>query len=147
MTQIFDESGEVFPVTLVMAVEDKKAEKTDETESMSLEEGDIISVSGKSKGKGFQGGVKRHGFAGGARSHGQKHSEREVGSIGGGGRGGGRVVKGMRMPGRMGNNRVTVKNLKVIKVIPETGEIFIQGAIPGRRGTEITIREVSKKVS
>ncbi|MCI0566137.1 50S ribosomal protein L3, partial [bacterium] len=82
--------------------------------------GDQVRVSGISKGKGFQGGVKRHGFHGGPRSHGQKHSEREVGSIGGGGgRAGGRVAKGMRMAGRMGNDRVTVKNLKILAVDAE----------------------------
>ena len=101
--------------------------------------GDIISVSGITKGKGFQGGVKRHGFKGGSRTHGQKHSEREPGSIGGGGRAGGRVVKGMRMAGRMGGDVITVKNLKVLQVLPETGEIVVKGAIPGRRGTLIEI--------
>ena len=85
--------------------------------------------------------VKRHGFKGGRRSHGQKHSEREPGSIGGGGRAGGRVVKGMRMAGRMGGERVTVKNLKVIKVIPESKEIYIKGAVPGRRGAKVEIRK------
>src|SRR3989344_1241792 len=66
--------------------------------------GDVVEVSAISKGKGFQGVVKRHGFSGGPRSHGQKNKERAQGSIGGGGRAGGRVVKGMRMAGRMGGN-------------------------------------------
>lgn len=132
MSQIFDETGEVFPVTLV--VTDKNSQE------FSLSEGDVVTVSGKSKGKGFQGVVKRHKFKGGPRSHGQKHSEREAGSIGGGGRAGGRVAKGMRMAGRMGGKRVTVKNLKIIKILPETGEIFVQGAIPGRRGTVVEVR-------
>ncbi len=132
MTQIFDETGEVFPVTVVMSIK-----KLDEM----VKEGDIVTVSGRSKGKGFQGVVKRHGFKGGRRSHGQKHSEREAGSIGGGGRAGGRVIKGMRMAGRMGNERVTVKNLKIIKILPETNEIFIRGAVPGRRGTLLEIRK------
>ncbi len=108
-------------------------------------EGDTVTVSGISKGKGFQGVVKRHGFKGGQRTHGQKHSEREPGSIGGGGRAGGRVVKGMRMAGRMGGDRITVKNLKVLQVIPETGEIVIKGAIPGRRGTMLEIHATSTK--
>ena len=132
MTQIFADSGEVFPVTLAMV--DK------ETSVADLVEGDIVTVSGTSKGKGFQGVVKRHGFKGGRRSHGQKHSEREPGSIGGGGRAGGRVAKGMRMAGRMGGKRVTVKNLKLIKIVPEAGELYIQGAIPGRRGTKIEVK-------
>lgn len=102
--------------------------------------GDVVEISGISKGKGFQGVVKRHGFEGGRRSHGQKHSEREPGSIGGGGRAGGRVAKGMRMAGRMGSDRVTVKNLKVIAVDPKNNQIFVEGAIPGRRGTLIEIK-------
>ena len=105
-----------------------------------LNVGDVVEVSAISKGKGFQGVVKRHMFEGGRRSHGQKHSEREAGSIGGGGRKGGRVAKGMRMPGRMGYDRVTVKNLKIVAVDPETKQIFVSGAIPGRRGTLIEIK-------
>ena len=134
MTQIFDESGEVHPVTLV-AVEDAESQALE-----GLTEGEMVTISGKSKGKGFQGVVKRHGFKGGSRTHGQKHSEREAGSIGGGGRAGGRVVKGMRMAGRMGGERVTVKNLRVIKILPETKEVFIEGAVPGRRGSKVEIK-------
>ncbi len=106
-------------------------------------EGDTVVVSGITKGKGFQGVVKRHGFKGGPRSHGQKHSEREAGSIGGGGRAGGRVAKGMRMPGRMGADRVTVKNLKVVSIDAEAGVFYIKGAVPGRRGTLLEIRGVN----
>lgn len=102
-----------------------------------FKKGDIIIVSGLSKGKGFQGVVKRHGFHGGPRSHGQKHSEREPGSIGGGLRN--KVPKGMRMAGRMGGDRVTVKNLEVIEVDKENNQILVKGAIPGRRGTLIEI--------
>lgn len=138
MTQIFSETGEVFPVTLVKELQGKTL--PDDLQGLALQEGDIVTVSGTSKGKGFQGVVKRHGFTGGPRSHGQKHSEREPGSIGGGGRAGGRVIKGMRMAGRMGGERVTVKNLKIIKILPETREIFIRGAIPGRRGSKVEIR-------
>ena len=102
--------------------------------------GDVVSISGKSKGKGFQGVVKRHGFHGGSRTHGQKRSEREPGSIGGGGRAGGRVAKGMRMAGRMGFERVTVKNLKVVAVDTEGSTILVSGAVPGRRGTLLEIK-------
>jgi large subunit ribosomal protein L3 len=102
--------------------------------------GDIVAVSAISKGKGFQGVVKRHGFAGGPRSHGQKNKERSPGSIGGGGRAGGRVVKGMRMAGRMGGDRVTVKNLRVLQVDTATNTLVISGAIPGRPGTLVEIR-------
>ncbi|HVX91489.1 MAG TPA: 50S ribosomal protein L3 [Candidatus Paceibacterota bacterium] len=102
--------------------------------------GDTVQVSGITKGKGFQGGVKRHGFKGGSRTHGQKHSEREPGSIGGsGGRAGGRVAKGIRMAGRMGGDRVTVKNLTVLAVDPATNEIIVSGAVPGARGTILEI--------
>jgi len=84
--------------------------------------------------------VKRHGFHGGPRSHGQKHSEREPGSIGGsGGRAGGRVAKGMRMAGRMGADRVTVKNLKVLAIDATTHEIIVSGAVPGNRGTLLEV--------
>ncbi len=100
--------------------------------------GDTVAVSAISKGKGFQGVVKRHGFGGGPRSHGQKHSEREPGSIGGGLRN--KVPKGMRMAGRMGGERVTVRNLIVLQANPENNQIVIKGAIPGRRGTLVEIR-------
>lgn len=108
-----------------------------------FEQGDMVSVSAISKGKGFQGVVKRYGFKGGPRSHGQKHSERERGSSGGGpGRAGGRVVKGMRMAGRMGGDRVTVKNLKLVRIDANKGELFVKGAVPGRKGTVVEIRAI-----
>ncbi len=100
--------------------------------------GDVIEVSSISKGKGFQGVVKRHGFGGGPRTHGQKHSEREPGSIGGGLRN--KVPKKMRMAGRMGSDNVTVKNLNVLHIDLENGLVFVKGAIPGRRGTPVEIR-------
>ncbi|GMQ95054.1 MAG: 50S ribosomal protein L3 [Patescibacteria group bacterium] len=103
-----------------------------------FEEGDVVQVSGVTKGKGFQGVVKRHGFHGGPRSHGQKHSEREPGSIGA--TGPQRVFKGVRMGGRMGSDRVTVKNLKVLKVDKENNTLLISGAVPGKRGTLLEIR-------
>lgn len=105
-----------------------------------FKKGDSVTISGTSKGKGFQGVVKRHGFHGGSRTHGQKHSEREPGAIGGGARAGGRVAKGMRMAGRMGGERVTVKNLTVVDVLPEDNLILVEGAVPGRRGTVLEIR-------
>ena len=105
-----------------------------------FEIGQIVETISTSKGKGFQGVVKRHMFEGGRRSHGQKHSEREAGSIGGGGRAGGRVIKGMRMAGRMGGDRVTQINVKIIGVNKETNEIYLSGGIPGRRGSLVEIR-------
>jgi large subunit ribosomal protein L3 len=103
-----------------------------------LSEGDVVTVSSISKAKGFQGPVKRYGFKGGPRTHGQKHSEREPGSIGGGGRDGGRVAKGKRMAGRMGGVRITTKGLKVIKIDGDL--IYIKGAVSGRKGTLVEIK-------
>lgn len=195
MTQIFDEAGNVIPVTLIEAgpavvtqVKNKekdgyaavqlgfgkkknknikkpqkghldKAQEKSEKQNFNLrwlrefrvadeskyelgsvinasvfKEGDKVQVAGTVKGRGFQGVVKRHGFHGGPRTHGQKHSEREAGSIGGGGRAGGRVIKGMRMPGRMGGNRVTVKGLKIIKIDEKNNLLAVSGATPGMRG-------------
>jgi len=110
----------------------------DKIDVLVFKEGDAVNVSGISKGKGFQGVVKRHGFAGGPRTHGQKHSEREPGSIGA--TWPQRVLKGRRMPGRMGTERVTVRNLKVIKIIPEKNLMAVSGAIPGNRGSLVEVR-------
>ena len=104
----------------------------------SFEVGDVVEVSATSKGKGFQGGVKRWGFKGGRRSHGNKHHERAPGSIGA--TGPQRVFKGKKMAGRMGADRVTVKNLKVLQVNKDENLLVISGAIPGHRGTLVEIR-------
>lgn len=193
MTQIFDEAGNVHPVTVISAspmtvtqiknaekdgyvaiqlgsgerrekllskavkghlkglgnfrtlrewrVEDVSAYKVgDKIDLSTFKDGDMVNVSGVSKGKGFQGVVKRHGFSGGARTHGQKHSEREPGAIGGGARAGGRVAKGIRMAGRMGGDTVTVRNLKLVKVDLENAKLYIEGAVPGRRGTIVEVK-------
>lgn len=102
--------------------------------------GDVVAVSAVSKGKGFQGVVKRHGFGGGRRTHGQKHSEREPGSIGS--TGFMRVIKGTRMAGRMGNDTTTVKNLTVVAVNPAENLLLISGAVPGRKGTLVEVRGI-----
>ena len=99
--------------------------------------GDRLQVTSVSKGKGFQGVVKRHGFSGGSRTHGQKHSEREAGTIGGGLRT--HVPKGMRMAGRIGGDRITQKNLKVVSVDKENNIMLVKGAIAGKRGTLVEI--------
>jgi len=109
-----------------------------------FEPGDTLSVSAISKGKGFQGVVKRHGFKGDKASHGRKHTMRAPGSIGGGGRAGGRVIKGMRMAGRMGGERITVKNLKVLQVNEAENMLLVSGAVPGRAGTLVEIRGTSR---
>lgn len=102
--------------------------------------GDKIAVSAISKGKGFQGVVKRHGFAGGSRTHGQKHSEREPGSIGQTGLM--RVAKGTRMAGRMGSDKITVKNLKVVQVNVAENLLLVSGAVPGRKGSLVEVRGI-----
>ncbi len=109
----------------------------DKIDLSQFKEGDVIEVSAISKGKGFQGVVKRHGFGGGPRTHGQKHSEREPGSIGGGLRN--KVPKRMRMAGRMGSDRITIKNLKVVHIDSASNTLYISGAIPGRKGTLVEI--------
>ena len=190
MTQVFDESGKVFPATIVAAGpvtvtqikkgdadgyeavqvgfgaakeknvgkaqkghfgesglfgvvrefrgETGETQKGDTVDVTAFAIGDTVSVSATTKGKGYQGVVKRHNFAGGPRSHGQKHSERAPGSIGA--TGPQRVLKGTKMAGRMGGNRVTMKNLKVLQVDQETNTMVISGAIPGRPGTLVEIR-------
>ena len=102
-----------------------------------FKEGDLVSVSGISKGKGFQGGVKRWGFSGRPASHGTKHEERTLGSVGASTPS--RVIKGKKMPGRTGGERVTIKNLEIVKVEPEKNLLYIKGALPGSRGTLLEI--------
>jgi large subunit ribosomal protein L3 len=104
--------------------------------------GDYVAVVGTSKGKGFQGVVKRWGFAGGPRTHGQSDRERAPGSIGQTTTPG-RVYKGKKMAGRMGGDRVTVKNLQVVSLDPEKGEIEISGALPGGVGSLVMLKRLS----
>ncbi|MBK6537634.1 MAG: 50S ribosomal protein L3 [Ignavibacteria bacterium] len=97
-----------------------------------FKEGDIVKVTGVSKGKGFQGVVKRHGFGGGQRTHGQSDRQRAPGSIGGSSYPS-RVFKGQRMAGRMGGDRVSVRNLRIVKIFVDSNLILIKGAIPGTK--------------
>ncbi len=106
--------------------------------------GEKVQVVGTSKGKGFQGVVKRHGFKGGPASHGHKDNLRMPGSIGAGGVQ--RVFKDMRMGGHMGDQQVTVKNLEIVEIHPETNELLIKGAIPGSRGNVLVITTLSGKI-
>lgn len=104
-------------------------------------EGEFVSVIGTSKGKGFQGVVKRHGFGGvGQATHGQHNRLRAPGSIGAASYPA-RVFKGMRMAGQMGNSRVTIENLEVLKVLPEEGMLVVKGAVPGHKGSTVVIRK------
>lgn len=190
MSQIFDEKGNVVPVTLIKAgpcyitqiktkekdkyesvqigfekIEDKRVKKSkkkkpyrylkefrtlgvhekgakfktgDKIDVLVFQEGDKVKISGISKGKGFAGGVKKWGFHGKSATHGTKHEERTIGSVGSAFPQ--RVIKGKKMPGRMGTERITVKNLKIAKVDIENNILAVKGAIPGRRGTLLEIR-------
>ncbi len=101
-------------------------------------QGDVVTLSSISKGKGFQGVMKRHGMHGGWHQHGQKHSMREIGSIGSTGQQ--RVNKGKRMAGRMGSDRITRKNVTVLDVDAANGFILVKGAVAGKRGTLVEIK-------
>src|SRR3989344_6794879 len=185
MSQMFDDKGNIVPVTLISAgpcvvlqkktkdkegydslqigfvkilkkskvkkpmkgkeykyikeARDEEGAQVGEEINVSLfKEGDKVNVSGMSKGKGYQGGVKRHGFHGRNATHGAKHEERQIGSVGQ--RFPQHVIKGRKMPGRMGYDRVTVKNLKIAKIDAENNVLALKGAIPGHRGTLLEIR-------
>ncbi len=195
MTRIFNEKGEVVPVTVIQAgpcyVTQVKTTETDGYEAIQIgfeevhpkrlnkpqlghlkknnlpplrilreirvedasqyevgqvltvemfQPGDLVDVTGTSKGRGFQGGVKRHGFGGGPKTHGQSDRWRAPGSIGAG-TFPGRVLPGTRMAGRMGNRRVTVQNLEVVRVDPENNLILVKGAVPGHKKGLVMIRQ------
>ncbi len=106
-------------------------------------EGDVVDVVGISKGKGFQGGVKRYGFGGGPKTHGQSDRHRAPGARSSGSTPG-RVFKGSRGPGHMGNRRVTVSHLKVVFLDPERNLIGVRGGVPGAKGSLVTITEARK---
>ncbi len=111
-----------------------------------FEPGEIVDVIGKSKGKGFAGTMKRHGFHGGPRTHGQSDRQRAPGSIGGGTTPG-RVFKGLKMSGHMGNRRVTSKGLEVVQVDAERNLLMVKGGIPGAPNSPVTIRKTGKRKS
>jgi large subunit ribosomal protein L3 len=195
MTQIFDDSGEVIPVTIIEAgpcyVTQIKTQKRDGYAAIQLgfgqakrlnkpqrghlpkgvpdlrysreigvddisayevgqkidasvfAAGDLVDVTGISKGKGFAGVMKRHGFGGGPITHGQSDRARSPGSIGSTSTPG-RVMKGMRMAGQMGNRRATVQNLKVVLVDPERNLLAVKGAVPGAKGGLVMVKSAVK---
>lgn len=198
MTQIFNEAGNVIPVTLIEVgpcyVTQKKTQEKDGYSAIQLgfeevsekhvtkpqaghlkksdvpmlkylrefrvkdhsdlelgqvidasvfEVGDLVDVVGVSKGKGFAGVVKRHGFAGGMKTHGQSDRHRAPGSIGAGTTPG-HVFKGMRMPGRMGGERVTVSNLEVVIVDAERNLLAVKGPVPGAKKGLLMVKEARK---
>jgi len=106
-----------------------------------FKEGESVKVTGISKGKGFQGVVKRHGFGGGAKTHGQSDRQRAPCSIGASSYPS-RVFKGTKMAGRTGGNKVTVRNLKIVKVIPESNLLLVKGAIPGANSQLVEIYKI-----
>ena len=108
-----------------------------------FEPGQIIDVTGTSKGRGFQGVVKRHGFGGGPKTHGQSDRHRAPGSIGAG-TDPGHVWKGTRMAGRMGNRRVTVQNLEVVEVLADKHLMLVRGSLPGAKNGLVMVRRAVK---
>ncbi len=108
-----------------------------------FEKGDRVDVTGKSKGRGFTGVVKRHGFRGGPKTHGQSDRQRAPGSIGATS-GMARVMKGLRMAGRSGNETVTSSNLEVVQIDPERNLIAVKGSVPGAKGNLVLIRDAAK---
>ena len=131
MTQVF-KGDSVVPVSIIQFAAD--------SDLSGIEEGKKLRVSGTSKGKGFQGVVKRHGFHGGPKTHGQKHSHRAPGSIGAASYPA-RVFKGMKMAGQMGNEKVKVQNLRVLKVVADKNLIVVKGAVPGHKNSYVTIQK------
>ena len=111
---------------------DASLKEGDEISVSNFVEGEKVKVSGMSKGKGFQGGVKKHGFSGRNATHGVKHEHRTIGSTGC--RFPQHVMKGRKMPGRMGYDRISVKNLKIEKIDKENNLLILRGAVPGNKG-------------
>ncbi len=111
----------------------------DEIDVSVFQKGDKAKISGLNKGRGFQGVVKRHGFSGGPKTHGQKNRLRAPGSIGA--TAPQRVMPGRKMAGRMGQERITIKNLEIVGVDKENNILMVKGAVPGMRGTLLEIRK------
>jgi large subunit ribosomal protein L3 len=121
---------------------DDAAKAGDEVKASIFEENEYVDVVGTSKGKGFQGVIKRHGFSGGRATHGSMF-HRAPGSIGSSAFPS-RVFAGMRAPGRMGGERITVKNLQVVKVDPEQNLLYLRGAVPGAKNGYLTIKRAKR---
>ena len=118
----------------------KEIEEGQKMDVSLFKSGDLVDITGLSKGKGFAGVVKRYGFAGGPKTHGQSDRHRARGSIGASASPG-RVYKGLRMAGQMGNKRVTVRNLEVFQADPERNLLLIRGAVPGARNGLLLIKK------
>ena len=105
-----------------------------------FKQGDSVKVTGTSKGRGFSGVMKRHGFAGGPKTHGQREHPRSAGSIGQASDPS-RVFKGVKMPGQYGNKKMTVENLKVVKIDTKNNHIFVKGAVPGSNNGMVIVNK------
>jgi large subunit ribosomal protein L3 len=141
----FEKAG-VTPRKYLMEVHTQEAERFElgqEVAASSFKEGEHVDVSGTTKGKGFAGVMKRHGFAGVSASHGEHKNHRKPGSVGACATPG-RVFKGLRMAGHMGNVRQTVQNLKIFKIDSEKGILYIKGAIPGPKGGIVLVKTAVK---
>jgi large subunit ribosomal protein L3 len=125
-------------------VKDSDLKVGDKVTAGIFEVGEFVDVIGTSKGKGFAGAVKRYGFSGGPKTHGQSDRQRAVGSVGATS-GTGRIFKGKKMPGRMGNERVTAQNLKVALVDADRNLIGVRGSVPGSKGGLVMIKEARKQ--
>lgn len=133
-------SGALVRVLREFSADDISEHSVGDTLSVKLfQPGDVVDVTARNKGRGFQGAVKRHGFGGGRKTHGQGDRHRAVGSIGAGTYPG-RVLKGKRMPGHMGDAQVTMRNLTVERVDPLRNLIMVRGAVPGARNGVVAIR-------
>lgn len=140
MSQMFKEDGTVIPITVIEVAPKAKEEKADLSV---FTEGEIVKISGVTKGKGFQGVVKRHGFRGMPASHGHFSVVRHAGSIGQ--RFPQHTLKGMRMAGRMGGKNLTVRGLEIVKIDAEAGMIAVKGAVPGNNKSMVKIQSQPRR--
>ena len=132
--------GKSFRVLREFGVDDvSEVELGQRIDAAMFASGDLVDATARAKGRGFQGGVKRYNFRGGPKTHGQSDRHRAPGSIGAGSTPG-KVLKGMRMAGHMGNNRVTVRKLEVVEADAERNLIFIKGAVPGARNSLVLLK-------
>ncbi len=148
MTQVFEPDGSAVPVTVIEALPCTdnigEWEVGKKVGCEIFEPGDIVDVSGATKGHGFAGVMKRHGFRGGPKTHGQSDRARAPGSIGAG-TDPGRVIKGVKMAGHMGTGQATVKNLKVVRSDSAKGILMVKGAVPGNEGVLLKVRLTGRR--
>ena len=138
-------SGKLFRYLREVQEEEVGATKVGQEFDVSIfSEGDLVNATGFSKGKGLAGGVKRHGFRGGPKTHGQSDRHRAPGSIGAGSTPG-RVIKGLKMAGHLGDSRVTVRNLEVVRSDSEKHVLFVKGSVPGSRNSLVLISKTNRK--